>query len=479
MRRSEIASTVEIGHVLLDRYRIQRFLTLGGTSVLYLAEDQRLGRTVCIKTLQPAGGDRNIERTTREHFVQEAFALSRLLHPNTLRIYDFGHFDVNGQSMPFQVLEFVNGGTLAARIREQGPLSGAAALAIVTQLAGALTEVHAFGIVHRDVKPNNILLVGKGNEIAPKLADFGIAKATTKPGEEWADDTALVAGHEVRMYSVNWSAPEQFTSLDVTPATDVYALGLVIIYMLTGKVLFETEESQQALPLRRNVNRLIERTFAGRPASDELLSVLSAACRFDAQRRLSDPRELAIRLAEALGSSSSPGPRADLFALGRGDATSIDIRPSDPPHPPVSLDADAAPRVVGDRAVEVAATTPGYVNLTFGQQARVRVRFLDDGNGSRMVHLKGLNCFVARAGGRPTVAVQVDRACSTELVSADHRILGQLSLRFAREDGDFFDFQLANQRFALRRDRYDRAVALDAGPGGACVFVVNPQGDRP
>ncbi len=276
------------------------------------------------------------------------------------------------------------------------------------------------------------------------------------------------------MYSVNWSAPEQFTSLEVTPATDVYALGLVIIYMLTGKVLFETEESQQALPLRRNVDRLIERAFAERSVGDELLQVLSAACRFDARRRLSDPRELAIYFADALQSRSSSPIHG--VGLARGDATTVDTRPSEPPHPPVSLDTANAPRVVGDRAVEVVATTPGYADLTFGEQSRVRVRFLDDGNGSRMVHVKGLNCFVARAGGRPTVAIQVDRACSAELVSADHRILGQLSLRFGREDGEIFDFQLANQHFSLPRDRYDRAIALDAGPGGACVFVVNPQG---
>jgi len=460
--------------VLLDRYRILHFLTLGGTSVLYLAEDQRLGRSVCIKTLRPSSGDDNIERTTREHFVQEAFALSRLLHPNTVRIYDFGHLDAGGQRMPFQVLEYVDGGTLATRIREHGPLDDTTALAIATQLAGALAEVHGSGIVHRDVKPNNILLFGKGDEIASKLADFGIAKATTKPGEEWADDTALVAGEEVRMYSVNWSAPEQFTSLEVTPATDVYGLALVIIYMLTGKVLFEADQSQQALPLRRNVDHLIERAFTGRPRNDELLQVLGAACRFDSRHRLSDPRELAIRFADALGAFSGSGASA-CAAPGR-DVTVIDMRPSEPPHPPVSLDADTTPRVIGDRAVEVVSTAPGFADLTIGPTSRIRVRFLDDGTGAGKVHVKGLNCFVTRAGGRPTIAIQVDRACSAELVSADHRILGQLSLRFAREDGDFFDFQLANQHFALRRDRYDRAVAFDAGPGGACVFVVNPQG---
>lgn len=473
MNRSEVTGKVDVGRVLLERYRIQRFLTQGGTSALYLAEDERLGRTVCVKALRFAIGDGDIERTTREHFVQEAFALSRLVHPNTLRIYDYGCLELEGEATPFQVLEYVDGGTLAERVRESGPLRAPVALAILSQLAGALSEVHRKGIVHRDVKPNNILLFGSGDEIASKLADFGIAKSTDKAaGQAWADDTALVAGNEVRMYSVNWSAPEQFRSLDVTPATDVYAMGLVAIYMLTGKALLETDDAQQALPLRRDADALIERALAGLPAREELLPVLSAACRFECRHRLDDPRELAIRLAEALA------PARDARVPLVNDITSVDTRPSVPPPPPMGLDAESSPRVVGDRAVEVVTTEPGYADLSLGNHGRVRVRFVDNGRGSDMVHLKGLNCFVARAGGRPTVAIQVDQSCSAELFSPDHRILGQLWLRFSKREDERFEFRIADHHFAVRRDRYQRAVALDTGPGGSCVFVVQPYGGR-
>src|SRR5436305_1669667 len=115
------APDVKIGDVVLERYRVVEQIGSGGHSVVFRGTDERLSRPVCIKVFSGLGGETGVGRTSYEHFVQEAFALSRLTHPNTLRIYDFGHLgskDVAG--MPLQVCEYMNGGTLSQLVREGG-----------------------------------------------------------------------------------------------------------------------------------------------------------------------------------------------------------------------------------------------------------------------------------------------------------------------------------------------------------------------
>src|SRR5439155_4882189 len=149
---------VKIGDVVLGRYRIVEQIASGGHSVVFRGLDERLSRPVCIKVLSGLGGKSGVGRTSYEHFVQEAFALSRLTHPNTLRIYDFGHLGQTDQDgMPLQVCEFMNGGTLSNVIREQGRQSLAETARVIGAMCSALGEAHALGIVHRDIKPQNIL----------------------------------------------------------------------------------------------------------------------------------------------------------------------------------------------------------------------------------------------------------------------------------------------------------------------------------
>ena len=155
----------------------------GGHSVVFKGNDERLSRPVCIKVFSGLGGESGVGRTSYEHFVQEAFALSRLTHPNTLRIYDFGHLglkDVAG--MPLQVCEYMNGGTLSQIIREQGKQSLPETVRIISAMCAALAEAHGLGIVHRDIKPQNILIT-KGDRV--RIVDFGIAR-----GPETAEMTA-------------------------------------------------------------------------------------------------------------------------------------------------------------------------------------------------------------------------------------------------------------------------------------------------
>src|SRR5215468_1436935 len=168
---------VKIGDIVLERYRIVEHIASGGHSVVFRGLDERLSRPVCIKVFSGMGGNSGVGRTSYEHFVQEAFALSRLTHPNTLRIYDFGHLGPkDAEGMPLQVCEFMNGGTLSQIVLEQGKQSLAETSRIVSAMCLALAEAHALGIVHRDIKRQNSRFGAVAGSRLPKLADFGIAK---------------------------------------------------------------------------------------------------------------------------------------------------------------------------------------------------------------------------------------------------------------------------------------------------------------
>src|SRR3954452_20477180 len=171
------APEVRVGDLILDRYRVVEQIGSGGHNVGFKGQDERLSRPVCIKIFSGLGGESGVGRTSYEHFVQEAFALSRLTHPNTLRIYDFGHLGPKDSAgMPLQVCEYMNGGPLSNIIREQGKQSLFETVRVTSAMCAALAEAHGLGIVHRDIKPQNILFGSVGATRLPKLADFGIAK---------------------------------------------------------------------------------------------------------------------------------------------------------------------------------------------------------------------------------------------------------------------------------------------------------------
>jgi serine/threonine protein kinase len=197
------APEVKIGDLILDRYRVVEQIGSGGHSVVFKGQDERLNRPVCIKIFSGLGGDSGVGRTSYEHFVQEAFALSRLTHPNTLRIYDFGHLGPKeAAGMPLQVCEYMNGGTLSNIIREQGKQPLGETVRVTGAMCAALAEAHQLGIVHRDIKPQNILFGSVGGNRLPKLADFGIAKwqdEGEQDKKQRAEDTAIVAGQKLAM----------------------------------------------------------------------------------------------------------------------------------------------------------------------------------------------------------------------------------------------------------------------------------------
>jgi len=202
--------------LLGDRYRLGERLAAGGMGSVYRAVDETLGRQVAVKALRRELAD---DPTFLERFRREARAAAALSHPGVAAIYDYG--EVEGQ--PFIVMELVEGENLAERVAAGGPLPWQEAFAIGEQVAAALAAAHAHGLVHRDVKPANIML---GRDGRAKVTDFGIAQAAQAAT---LTRTGMVLG------SANYVAPEQAKGGHVGPAADLYSLGCVLFEAVTGE----------------------------------------------------------------------------------------------------------------------------------------------------------------------------------------------------------------------------------------------------
>ena len=216
------------GTMLADRYELGRILGRGGMADVLEAADTSLGRDVAIKLFRPeAAAAAEQTRSTGEIRV-----LAALRHPGLVTLYDAGTANAETvDARPFLVMELVTGPTLAHQLAG-GPLPPAVVADLGAQLADTLAYVHANGIVHRDVKPANILLdetPGHRGTWTAKLTDFGVARVI---------DTTRLTQAGMTVGTANYLSPEQATGRDVGPASDVYTLGLVLLEALTGRVAF-------------------------------------------------------------------------------------------------------------------------------------------------------------------------------------------------------------------------------------------------
>src|SRR5712692_8052078 len=214
----------------LGPYEILSALGAGGMGEVYSARDTRLDRTVAIKVL-PEHLSSNPQ--LRERFDREAKAISSLSHPHICPLYDVGHQD----GVDFLVMEFLEGETLAHRLKK-GPLPPDQVLQYAIQITDALDTAHRRGVVHRDLKPGNIMLTKAG----AKLLDFGLAKV--RAAEAAAGVTALptqttpLTGEGTILGTLQYMAPEQLEGVEADARTDIFALGAVIYEMVTGRKAF-------------------------------------------------------------------------------------------------------------------------------------------------------------------------------------------------------------------------------------------------
>ncbi|HXJ64093.1 MAG TPA: serine/threonine-protein kinase, partial [Actinomycetota bacterium] len=209
-------------------YRIERLLGRGGMGEVYLAEHLRLGRKVAIKVLAPALAN---DEGFRERFLRESQHAASLDHPNIVMVYDAA--DEGGRA--YISMRFVDGPDLSTYLRSAGPLDPALAVGILAQVAAALDAAHADGLVHRDVKPANILLEGPvESDRVPRalLSDFGITKRVGAQGST----TGQFVG------TIDYMAPEQITGRQTDGRTDEYSLACVLFQCLTGRVPFPRED---------------------------------------------------------------------------------------------------------------------------------------------------------------------------------------------------------------------------------------------
>lgn len=211
--------------VLADRYEVTRFIAQGGMSDVYEATDRVLGRQCAVKVYRATA------LADRSRFDVEVRILAALNHPGLVHVFDAGEHDGD----EFVVLELIDGPTLAMILADRGPLAPAEVRELADALADALAYVHAAGIVHRDVTPSNILC---GSDGRARLADFGIARLL---------DASRVTSLAHTIGTVAYMAPEQVEGGDVTPAADVYALGLVLVEALSGRPGFDGVGHEVAL----------------------------------------------------------------------------------------------------------------------------------------------------------------------------------------------------------------------------------------
>ncbi|MBC7643804.1 MAG: serine/threonine protein kinase, partial [Thermoleophilia bacterium] len=202
------------------RYRIVRQVGLGGMAKVYLASDQTLGRQVAIKILDHRHA---ADAGFVERFMREAQSAAKLNHPNIVQVYDRGRVD----DAYYIAMEFVDGVTLKDLVRSRGPLEEAEVIAYGRQAGSALRFAHRNGIVHRDIKPQNMLIDAEGRL---KIADFGIARAGADAG---LTEVGSIVG------TAQYLSPEQARGQTVSATSDLYSLGVVLFEMATGRVPFD------------------------------------------------------------------------------------------------------------------------------------------------------------------------------------------------------------------------------------------------
>ena len=254
-----------VGKVLKGQYRIEAQLGQGAMGIVFRGVQIGLGKTVAIKMIR---SDILVTKDSHDRFQREAQVLSKLLHPGIAQVLDFGI----DEGTPFLVMEFVDGKELTDVMTLEGPMAPARAIAIVRQLAAALEEAHRNGIVHRDIKPQNIRLqrYSPTGQIYLKVLDFGIAKQLGDENGQSLTATGAVIGTPAYM------APEQAGGSKVDARADQYAVGVVLYELLTGTVPFVSDTVTGVLvshltkpppplprevpePLQRIVMRLLEK----------------------------------------------------------------------------------------------------------------------------------------------------------------------------------------------------------------------------
>lgn len=265
----------------IGRYRVEGLLGTGAMGEVYRAYDPIIDRPVAIKVVRTELAAGSGSEQWLQRFRREARAAGRRFHPNIVAILDFGEDD----GMPFLAMEYVDGRSLDAILKTSGPLDPARSVAVITQVLSALGFAHQNGIVHRDVKPSNIMVLNSGEV---KVADFGIARID-------ASEFTIVGD---LLGTPAYMAPEQFAGAPVDKRTDLFAAGVILFEMLTGVKPFRGKSITEIISFMET--RGPEDIRALNPAvPDSLKRVITKALAFDPARRYDDAAEFSKAIIEA------------------------------------------------------------------------------------------------------------------------------------------------------------------------------------
>ncbi|GAA1960277.1 hypothetical protein GCM10009798_19850 [Nocardioides panacihumi] len=324
------------GALVAGRYELREQIGAGGSGAVFRAYDRVLDRDVAVKRMRPGADD-----DARARLRIEARLAALLAHPGIARVHDFGEDETGGEAAPFLVMEYVDGMPLRRVLEEQGPMSPDRVMEIVAQLADALAVAHGAGIVHRDVKPSNILVRSDG---AVTLIDFGIARGHDA---EPVTLTGTIVG------TVDYISPEQAGGAGATPLSDLYALGLVAYECLTGirPLRRDTQVATVMAHLNEDVPTL------PRTVPDPVRDLVRRLTARDPRRRPADAATTAVLARAAVGSTVAfaalPAPRRAVRRRWLGVATAAAamafvvwmIASQGAGRPTAAAQADAVPQV--------------------------------------------------------------------------------------------------------------------------------------
>ncbi len=278
-----------IGKSLADKYMIEEHLGSGGMCDVYRATHSAMGKQVAVKVLKPALA---ADSTIAQRFEQEARAASLIHHPHAINVMDYG---ISEGKIPFIVMEFVRGITLGELLRNEGALSVERTANILRQASGALDVAHSVGVVHRDIKPDNIIIAEYDGSDWVEVVDFGVAKI-----QEDVNRRINLTGANIIVGTPRYMSPEQCEEKPVDARSDIYSLGIVLYEMLSNEAPFKGDSSTRLLVAHSNEPP--EPLRDKRPdLSPEIEAVVMRALEKDPARRPQSAGELAREFQEAAG----------------------------------------------------------------------------------------------------------------------------------------------------------------------------------